>query len=51
MGGELKVLENIIDAQWFSISKAIKMMSLLDTKAPLVIRDMTKQLLYYPEII
>ena len=27
------------------------MMSLLDTKAPLVIRDMTKQLLYYPEII
>ena len=49
--GQLKVPENKKDAQWFSISKAIEMMSLSDTKAPLVIRDMTKQLLYYPEII
>jgi hypothetical protein len=49
--GKLKVPENKKDAQWFSISKAIEMMSLPDTKAPLVIRDMTKQLLYYPEII
>jgi len=30
---------------------AIEMMSLPETKAPLVIRDMTKHLLYYPEII
>lgn len=49
--GQLKVPENKKDAQWFSISKAIEMMSLPDNKAPLVIRDMTKQLLYYPEII
>ncbi len=49
--GKLKVPENKKGAQWFSISKAIEMMSLPDTKAPLVIRDMTKQLLYYPEII
>jgi len=49
--GQLKVPETKKDAQWFSISKAIEMMSLPDTKAPLVIRDMTKQLLYYPEII
>jgi len=49
--GKLNVPENKKDAQWFSISKAIEMMSLPDTKAPLVIRDMTKQLLYYPEII
>lgn len=51
LDGELKVPDNNKDAQWFSISKAIEMMSLSDTKAPLVIRDMTKQLLYYPEII
>ncbi len=49
--GQLKVPENKKDAQWFSISKAIEMMSLPDTKAPFVIRDMTQQLLYYPEII
>jgi hypothetical protein len=49
--GQLKVPENKLDVQWFSINKAIEMMSLPDTKAPLVIRDMTKQLLYYPEII
>lgn len=49
--GKLEVPENKKDAQWFSISKAIEMMSLPETKAPLVIRDMTKQLLYYPEII
>ena len=49
--GKLKVPENKKDAQWFSISRAIEMMSLQETKAPLVIRDMTKQLLYYPEII
>ncbi len=49
--GKLKVLENKKNVQWFSISKAIEMMSLPGTKAPLVIRDMIKQLLYYPEII
>lgn len=49
--GQLKVPENKQNAKWFSISKAIEMMSLADTKAPLVIRDMTKQLLYYPKII
>lgn len=49
--GGLKVPENKKDVQWFSISKAIEMMSLPETKAPLVIRDMTKHLLYYPEII
>lgn len=49
--GQLKVPENKKEVKWFSISKAIEVMSLPDTKAPLVIRDMTKQLLYYPEII
>ena len=49
--GALKVPKNKKDAQWFSISKAMEMMSLTETKAPLVIRDMTKQLLYYPKII
>jgi len=49
--GELKVPESKKEAKWFSISKAIEMMSLPETTAPLVIRDMTKQLLYYPEII
>ena len=49
--GELKAPENKKDVQWFSISKAIQMMSLPDTEAPPVIRDMTKHLLYYPEII
>ena len=49
--GQLKVPKDKKDAQWFPISKAIEMMSLPDTKAPLVIRDMTKQLLYYPEIV
>ncbi len=49
--GQLKVPENKKDAQWFSISKAIEMTSLSNTKAPLVIRDMTQQLLYYPKII
>lgn len=51
IAGELKVPEAKKDAQWFSISKAIEMMSLSDTKAPLVIRDMTRQLLLNPEII
>jgi len=49
--GELKAPDNKKDAKWFTISQAIEMMSLPDTKAPLVIRDMTKHLLYYPEII
>ena len=49
--GKLNVPENKKDAKWFPISKAIEMMSLPETKAPLVIRDMTKQLVYYPEII
>lgn len=49
--GELLVPENKKDVRWFSISKAIEMMSLPDTKAPAVIRDMTQQLLYHPEII
>ena len=49
--GQLKIPDNKKDAQWFSISNAIEIMSLPDTKAPLVIRDMTKQLLYYPEIV
>lgn len=49
--GELIVPKNKKDAQWFSIRKAIEMMSLPNTKAPLVIRDMTKHVLYYPEII
>lgn len=49
--GQLTVPEGKQNAQFFSINKAIEMMSLADTKAPLVIRDMTKQLVYYPEII
>ena len=49
--GELKVAKNKSKAQWFSINKAIEMMSLKDTKAPFVIRDMTQQILYFPEII
>lgn len=49
--GDLVVPENKKDARWFSISKAVEMMSLPGTKAPAVIRDMTQQVLYYPEII
>ncbi|WP_394975444.1 hypothetical protein [uncultured Croceitalea sp.] len=47
--GSLVVPENKEDARWFTISKAAEMMSLPDTKAPVVIGEMTKQLLYYPE--
>jgi hypothetical protein len=49
--GKLTIPECKKDVQWFSMNKALKMMSLSDTKAPLVIRDMTKQLLYYPTVI
>lgn len=49
--GEITVPKNKIDAQWFTLSKAIEMMSLPDTKAPFVIRDMTQQILNYPKII
>lgn len=49
--GELTVPENRLDAQWFSIDKAIEMMSLADTKAPFSIRDMTQKILNNPEVI
>jgi hypothetical protein len=49
--GELKTSENKKDAKWFSISKAVEMMSLPDTKAPFVIKDMTKHIMYYPDIV
>ncbi|WP_395373528.1 hypothetical protein [Marinicella sp. W31] len=50
-GGSLIVPENRLDAQWVSINLAIQLMSLPETKAPLVIKDMTQQILNYPEII
>ena len=49
--GILIVPKNRLNAQWFPIGKAIKMMSLPDTKAPFSIRDMTQQILNYPEVI
>jgi hypothetical protein len=51
LDGELKVPENRLDAQWFSIEKAISMMSLPDTKAPFSIGDMTQKILINPEVI
>ena len=48
--GELHVPADRKDAKWFSISKAIEVMSLPETQAPSVIREMTQQLLYYPKI-
>ena len=49
--GELQLPESKLDAQWLSPHKAIDMMSLSDTKLIFAIRDMTKQVLLYPEVI
>jgi len=49
--GTLKIPENKMNAQWFPVKKAITMMSLPSTKAPLSIRDMTQQVLNYPKVI
>ena len=51
LDGKLQVPIDKKNAQWFPISKAIEMMSLPETKAPMVIRDMTQQLLYDPKMI
>ena len=50
-GGALSIPENRLDVQWVSTGRAIELMSLPETKAPLAIRDMTQQILNYPEII
>jgi hypothetical protein len=49
--GALKIPKNRLSAQWFPIKAAIEMMSLPNTKAPFSIRDMTQQVLSYPEVI
>jgi hypothetical protein len=49
--GVLKIPGDRVSAQWFPIIKAIEMMSLPSTKAPFSIRDMTQQVLNYPEVI
>ena len=51
INGELKVPKEKLDAQWFSPSKAIEMMSLPEAKIIFAVRDMTKQILDYPQII
>ena len=51
VGGELELPKGKLDAQWFTPSKAIEMMSLPDAKLIFAVRDMTQQVLNYPEII
>ncbi len=51
IGGELKLPEGKLDAKWFEPQKAIEMMSLPDAKLIGAVREMTEQLLNYPEII
>lgn len=49
--GELKIPEGKPDAQWFPPHKAIEMMSSPDAKLIFAVRDMTAQILNYPEVI
>lgn len=49
--GDLSVPEGKLDAQWFAPHKAVEMMSLPDTKLIPAVRDMTKHLLEFPEIV
>ena len=51
VSGELKTPMGKLDAKWFSPHEAIKMMSLPDAKLIYAVRDMTDQILKYPEII
>lgn len=51
VGGELKIPEGKLDAKWFSPKVAVAMMSLPDAKLIYAVRDMTDQILKYPEII
>lgn len=49
--GELQLPEGKQDAQWFAPQKPIEMMSLPDTKLIFAVRDMTKKILDYPDIV
>ncbi|MEO6901781.1 MAG: hypothetical protein ABI315_01345 [Bacteroidia bacterium] len=51
VNGELKIPTGKMDAKWFLPQEAIKMMSLPDAKLIYAVRDMTDQILKYPEII
>ena len=51
VGGDLKLPEGKLDAKWFAPHKAIEMMSLPDAKLIYAVRDMTDQILKYPEVI
>ena len=51
MDGDLKLPEGKLDATWFKPYKAIEMMSLPDTRLIFAVRDMTEQILNYPEIV
>ncbi|MGB5417431.1 hypothetical protein [Algibacter sp.] len=49
--GELRLPEGKLDVKWFLPHEAIEMMSLPDAKLIFAVRDMTEQILKYPEII
>jgi len=49
--GELVLPKGKLDAKWFSPHEVIEIMSLPDAKLIFAVRDMTDQILKYPEII
>ena len=51
VSGELNIPVGKLDAKWFLPHKAMEMMSLPDAKLIFAVRDMTDQILKYPEII
>ncbi len=50
-GGEVIVPEGKLDVKWFEPQKAIEMMSLPDAKLIGAVREMTEQILNYPDVI
>ena len=51
IGGKLRLPEGKLDAQWFPPHKVIEMMSQPDAKLIFAVRDMTKHILNFPDVI
>ena len=51
VSGELILPQGKLEVKWFSPHEAVEMMSLPDAKLIFAVRDMTEQILKYPEII
>ena len=51
VGGKLTLPKGKLEVKWFSPNEAVEMMSLPDAKLIYAVRDMTEQVLKYPEII